>query len=566
MTHDNLTDQRFYKEDDSSENYSQNEFGCLIVDDATQAHGEDNSLQHGRQLETDSFSRIPATCEPWHSGEVTTSSLPFANAYGINSFEDSEEVMIACWPYGNAGGIGSIEARDNVKKVVYVFAIVWLAVFIFEHFNAINFGTLQIYKLLILAVVPLMCMTRGLTHINLNPYGIKFLSSSVNERCLRQFSWASVTRVYLRRPLNKGILDCEACFQLKGGKVHKIKLSKIANRQQWLSLVDAINRWSPVAPEGFDRTLMDTLSADRDNPTYTMLWLEALSAPPRREKFQPLSNGSNLRQGRFKIVRTIGGGGQGKAYLADDSNSGGQVVLKEYILPVYVDSKARRQAIQNFENEARILNRLDNPGIVKLLDFFIDDHRAYHVLEYIDGVTLKSIVETQGPVSGEEAIAFTDSLCDILSHLHNQSPPIVHGDFTPDNLILTSGGKLKLIDFMVARQQSEISNTSMSIVGKHSYMAPEQFRGQLSTLCDIYALGCTMYFMMVGQDPTPLSQLFPIIERDGVLPELDEIVSKCTAQSPGERFCSAEEVRHALQRIEPPSLGDCSDVSTSSAE
>ena len=113
----------------------------------------------------------------------------------------------------------------------------------------------------------------------------------------------------------------------------------------------------------------------------------------------------------------------------------------------------RKQALERFENEARILEELSHPQIVKLIDFFLEDHRAYLVLEHIDGMSLRQLVAKNGPMPLADIISLSMQMCDVLEYLHSLSPAVVHRDFTPDNLILDSSGRLVLIDFNVAQQK-----------------------------------------------------------------------------------------------------------------
>jgi serine/threonine protein kinase len=98
-------------------------------------------------------------------------------------------------------------------------------------------------------------------------------------------------------------------------------------------------------------------------------------------------------------------------------------------------------------------------------------------------------------------------MLDVLNYLHSLSPPVVHRDFTPDNLVLDQANQLYLIDFEVARLHKGESNASATMVGKHSYIPPEQIRGNPSPASDLYALGATLYFLYMGKDPEPLSRL-----------------------------------------------------------
>jgi serine/threonine protein kinase len=217
-------------------------------------------------------------------------------------------------------------------------------------------------------------------------------------------------------------------------------------------------------------------------------------------------------------------GGQGTVYLAQDhgatknhnakhkdetqasessSDTYREVVLKEFLLPVFPDTRVRKAAAIKFQEEADLLGKLEHQQIVKFYELFLEDHRAYLVLEKLDGVTLKDYVESKGKLPSETVEDLSRQMCLILQYLHNQTPPVVHRDFTPDNLILGDDGKLKLLDFSVA--QSVTSNVTGSVVGKPHYIAPEQFRGKASSQSDIYSMGATLYFLATGKEPEPIT-------------------------------------------------------------
>jgi serine/threonine-protein kinase len=336
------------------------------------------------------------------------------------------------------------------------------------------------------------------------------------------------------------VIDLGKKFGLPRSK--KIRLSKIRSGDQWRRLVAAL-RYRCVCPVELDETLLDGHdSGTQHDPTYTKLWYEALTAAPQRTRLLPLSAGANLQNGAYRIEQQIGTGGQGTAYLATANvPTASKVVLKEYILPVYVDVKVRVQALESFKHEALMLCSLKHPSIVSMLDSFIEDHRAYLVLEYVNGRSVREGVLAEGPLPEATCINMGMVMCDILQYLHSQTPPIVHQDFTPDNLLVSENGKLKLIDFMVAKQESVDTSTS-TVVGKHHYMPPEQFRGKSTTQSDIYALGATLYFMLTGQDPEPMSQLH-------VSGSLDPIISRATALDTAQRYASAQEVKADLQQL-----------------
>ncbi len=235
----------------------------------------------------------------------------------------------------------------------------------------------------------------------------------------------------------------------------------------------------------------------------------------------------------------------------ESATSERQVVLKEFILPVYVDKNARRQALERFEHEASMLQRLDHPQVVKLMDFFIEDHRGYLVLEHIDGVSLHSLVATGGPLSDVRVRKLALQMCSILEYLHSLSPPVVHRDFTPDNLILSNSGTLKLIDFNVAQQRE--STTTGTVVGKHAYLPPEQFRGKPTPQSDIYAFGATLFYLLTGQDPEPLTPSHPLLLQENTDPALDKLIGCCTDLDAARRPANTADIRLLLA----PPTNDC---------
>ncbi|RTL36662.1 MAG: serine/threonine protein kinase [Candidatus Melainabacteria bacterium] len=303
--------------------------------------------------------------------------------------------------------------------------------------------------------------------------------------------------------------------------------------------------------------------------SYTELWLQSLTTPPNRNRLTPLTDGVKLKSGRYVIERQLATGGQGVAYIArdcgpylqnecerSDSNekellrgkSGSTVVLKEFVLPVYTSRNVRKQALERFENEARILEELNHPQIVKLTDFFLEDHRAYLVLEHIDGLSLRQIVQKCGPLSLDDIIALSLQMCDVLHYLHALTPSVVHRDFTPDNLILDASGRLVLIDFNVAQQKQW--TTTSTVVGKHAYLPAEQFRGKPVPQSDLYAMGATLFYLFSGRDPEPITSSHPSDFDANVIPQFDEIVSKLTHTEPEQRYQSAIEVREALAALQ----------------
>jgi serine/threonine protein kinase len=323
-----------------------------------------------------------------------------------------------------------------------------------------------------------------------------------------------------------------------------LKLGAIAKEEDRDKLLRALETWAPDVHR--DAQLLEILTPAQDH-SYTELWLQALSAPPKRERLTPLSPGSRLQESRYEVYDQLGVGGQGTAYLAMDHQSMHEVVLKEFILPVYVDTNVRRQALERMQNEAAMLRKLDNNRIVRLWDFFVEDHRGYLVLEKIDGVSLQQIVESRGEQSESEVQSLALQMCDMLSYLHGLNPPVIHRDFTPDNLILNKEGMLKLVDFNVA-QQTEATATG-TVVGKHAYISPEQFRGRPTPQSDVYSMGATLFYLLTGQAPEPIRASHPKSQRPDVSAEMDAIVARATAFDTKKRYQNVQELKNDLKAL-----------------
>lgn len=380
------------------------------------------------------------------------------------------------------------------------------------------------------------------THLLLNDGGIawEWRRSLMNTGCM--IPWDAITHIGLTYPENRtSPQDSILTFSTaKNPRAMEIKLGGIATTEERENFLRCLERWAPNVSK--DAEIFDVLTPPPDH-SYTELWLQALSAPPKRERLTPLSNGAALSTGAYTIVEQLGVGGQGTAYLSK-ATDGSSVVLKEFILPVFVDINVRRQALERMQNEVQMLKKLDHDRIVKLKDFFIEDHRGYLVLELIDGDSLRTLVNRNGKMSEAAVVSLMEQMCDMLEYLHSLSPPVVHRDFTPDNLILGNDGILKLVDFNVA-QQKEATSTG-TVVGKHAYIPPEQFRGKPCSQSDIYAMGASVFFLLTGQDPEPITSSHPKETISNVSNGLDIIIARATALDTNYRYQSAAEIRQEL--------------------
>jgi tRNA A-37 threonylcarbamoyl transferase component Bud32 len=338
-------------------------------------------------------------------------------------------------------------------------------------------------------------------------------------------------------------------FTADHGLPTTIKWNEIITCTEPGSFINALKTWAPNAVANCQ--FPTEVPLDKvDSGTYTQLWFKYYSKSSDRKRACQLEMDEVLKEGRYTISRRIGGGGQGTAYVARDSyESGANVVLKEYILPVHRGEQVMEESARKLRREAEVLAKIDHPNIVKLLDEFVEDHRGYIVMEYVVGEQLKTFVTEHGVQSEETVIEIAKQICSMLEYLHGMDPPIIHRDVTPDNLIRQEDGIVKLVDFNVAHQLE--SAATATVVGKHAYIPPEQFRGKPTQQSDIYGLGCTLHYLLTGADPEPLTVSHPKSLNAGVSEQLDEIVAKCTVMDAKKRFQTAQEVLDALEGLQP---------------
>ena len=321
---------------------------------------------------------------------------------------------------------------------------------------------------------------------------------------------------------------------------------KVEDRNHFLSYLEK------KLPRRVDASIFQPFKQFTERQSYTEIWLKELSGAPKRDRLTPLMPGSTLNSGDYTVLEKAGVGGQGTVYLADCMKGLGEpktVVLKEFVLPVYPDLRVRKKAAERFQSEAAMLSRLDHPQIVKFIDLFVEDHRAYVVMELVEGTTLKERVTTEGTLSEAEVLGLAAQLAEVLVYLHAQSPAVVHRDVTPDNIILGADGVPKLIDFSVAQEIS--SGVTGSVVGKPNYIAPEQFRGKPTVQSDIYSLGATLYYLLIGDDPPAITVLHPHSVKPGVSQQLDQIIARCTQLDISKRYESAAAMLIDLEKLMP---------------
>jgi outer membrane protein assembly factor BamB/tRNA A-37 threonylcarbamoyl transferase component Bud32 len=262
---------------------------------------------------------------------------------------------------------------------------------------------------------------------------------------------------------------------------------------------------------------------------------------------------NSILQNRYRIEGVLGVGGMGSVYQARDMqfpDAKRYVAVKE-MLQQSNDPELREMALRNFQREANLLAGLNHPAIPTIHDYFSTKERAYLVMEYINGSDLDTIISRHdGFLPVKEVVEWCIVLCDVLSYLHESTPPIIFRDVKPSNIMIDVHGRLRLIDFGIAKH-FDPDRGKGTMIGTEGYAAPESYRGLATPSSDIFGIGATMHHIFTNHDPR-LEPPFTFAERPiravnpEVPPELDAIVMKALAFSPDDRFATAKEMRDAL--------------------
>jgi outer membrane protein assembly factor BamB len=259
-----------------------------------------------------------------------------------------------------------------------------------------------------------------------------------------------------------------------------------------------------------------------------------------------------ILQDRYEILKVLGLGGMGAVYQARDLRFTGVArlcALKEMTCTA-PDPQVRRLAIQNFEREANILASLNHAAIPKIYDYFTEGIRSYLVLEYIEGEDLEAMLgDTEQMLSQERVVDWAIQICDVLSYLHSQVPPVVFRDMKPSNIMLRPPSHIVLIDFGIARVFEAGQKGTM--IGTEGYSPPEQYRGIANPEGDLYALGATLHHLLTRRDPRleppfTFHEELPRLLNPAISEELEAVIMKALEYEPEKRFSSATEMKDAL--------------------
>ncbi len=307
-----------------------------------------------------------------------------------------------------------------------------------------------------------------------------------------------------------------------------------------------------------------TITGVRDQLTL-MLAPAMLRASPDAEQKVALRVGQQL--GPYEVVAPLGAGAMGEVYRAKDTRLDREVAIK--VLPEGVAQDADRLA--RFEREAKAIAALSHPNILAIFDTGSHEGHPYVVTELLDGETLRERLST-GALPVRKAVECAVQIARGLAAAHDKG--LVHRDLKPENVFVLEDGRVKILDFGLARQTGPTSGSGASatraamtdpgtVMGTVGYMAPEQVRGQVvDARADLFAFGALLYEMLSGerafQRETAAETMTAIMKEDPpelsgsraqIAPAIDRILRHCLEKNPAERFQSARDVAFALDAL-----------------
>jgi hypothetical protein len=252
-----------------------------------------------------------------------------------------------------------------------------------------------------------------------------------------------------------------------------------------------------------------------------------------------------LFEGKYRILGTLGQGGMGRVYLAENIKLGSLWAIKQ-ISKTHAAGSA-------FPAESNILRKLNHPSLPRIFDIVEDESSYYIIVDYIEGESLDKKLREYGSFPEETVLEWAKQICDVLVYLHEFKPnPIIYRDLKPSNIILTGDGTIKLIDFGIAREYKKESSGDTIYIGTRGYAAPEQYgSGQTSAVTDIYSFGVTVYEILTGEGPASNSAGIKqgLYGHSRISTEMMHIIEKCTRIDPSQRFQSSRELLECLNKL-----------------
>ncbi len=347
-----------------------------------------------------------------------------------------------------------------------------------------------------------------------------------------------------------------AAAAVEAGAYQSGSLADVAQRQ------DAVGRLARV----MDR--MATQVTEREAKLRARLGELRTAIGVARQTHEFVTGASNDRlkvgdrlSGRYEIEAVVGRGGMGTVYRARDVELGEVVAIKT-LMPELVADEALRE---RFKDEIRLARRITHRNVVRMHDFGESDGVWYLTMEFVEGLTVRDLLDAQGPLAVPATLAIATQLAESLIVAHQVG--VIHRDIKPQNLLLDELGVLKVMDFGVARLAERMGGASHTqaglIVGTPSYMSPEQLTGEeIDARSDLYSAGAVLYELMTGRLPCQAPTVMALFTRvlseepprpatlvEDLPPALDELIMQLLAKRAADRVPSAAVLLERLQAL-----------------
>lgn len=285
--------------------------------------------------------------------------------------------------------------------------------------------------------------------------------------------------------------------------------------------------------------------------------------------FKELQPGTPLAGDKYIIENKIGEGGFGITYKAVQTGLNRPVCIKEYFLAGSCVRNTQAKTVQlqgiseekyekfrqAFVKEAQTVATLHHPNVVEVIDIFDENNTSYMVMSFINGRTLQSIVDANGPLSYPDAVNYMAQISNAVDYIHKQN--ILHRDIKPDNIMVTPDYKAILIDFGSAREFEQDKTQMHTSMLTHGYAPPEQYtsNSRKGSYTDIYALGATLYFILTGKVPLEAAARLtePLVEpkvlNPSIPPEANQTVMKAMNLKKENRYQQVQDFMDDLQNV-----------------
>lgn len=434
----------------------------------------------------------------------------------------------------------------------YILFFAWtsiVAIFSFLNgFTTLQAGLIVMGTLsLILLVLCLLAAVVADNTIFVTRDGLSFPFLLLPSRSMRkQAKWEQLKGVKFR-PGSSGHLS----LTFNDGRRINLSLSRLGEKALE-DLIVAIDVWGGGGdsfPELLEARTYLHGEGKTESLGYTELWEEELARRFGSTNFIPLEPGQKIRDGTLEVERQVAFGGMSAIYqvasLADQKLH--KMILKESVVPDDSNEELKAKAVELLTREAKLLASLDHPRIARVIDIFVEEGRHYLLIEQLKGQDLRRLVQEHGAQDEREVLDWAMQIADIVAYLHGCDPPVIHKDLTPSNLIVDDDGLISLIDFGAANLF--LGTATGTIIGKQAYIAPEQLRGKARQSSDLYALGATLYFLLTGLDPEPISVNSPRNANGKVSAPMDQLVIALTQMEPEDRPQTIEDVIDTILKM-----------------